>query len=321
MSVTINCQECRKPIKLLQPATSQTPISCCHCGAVFFLQPIETAPVDELVSPLGSKMEAEIREPGFRGLEPLPPLTLPDRPLESPAAPPIAFIPLKPPAPPQTANLGEKLTSAPMPMVIAEDDDDDEDGFPAAVDVPRHLQRSFRTNWMESLLGATLLLAVIAVMCATGFVIWRAFRPTTNTPTTDSQAVNDVEIPTVARSKELPRPPELIGFWTSRCDDGSHSALHFREDGQVVVYSIGAVNPLPTLARWYFVGMQGRSHVLEIGSQLSAPGNYLFYLDFTCPDAFVVSKTVRFGDTVNNDVRYVRSKLPANAIKVPDLPP
>jgi len=286
---------------------------------IFFLQPVETAPVDELERPIGSKTEAEIHEPGFRGLEPLPPLSLPDRPLESPAAP-IAFIPLKPPAPSQPANLAETLMSAPMPMVIAEDDDD-EDGFPAAVDVPRHLQRSFRTNWMESLLGATLLLAVIAVVSAAGFVVWRAFRPTANTPTADSQAVAEGELPTVVRAKELPRPPELMGYWTSRCDDGSHSALHIRDDGQIVVYSVGALNPMPTLARWYFVGMQGRSHVLEIGNQLSAPGNYLFYVDFTCPDAFVVSKTVRFGDAINNDVRYVRSKLPADAIKVPDLPP
>jgi hypothetical protein len=210
--------------------------------------------------------------------------------------------------------------------------------MPKPVELPDHLQRNFRTRWMESVLGAALVLLLVVAACAGGFVlikaVWMNTKPAAgrepsglapvDTTPGDAQTTQPPQTePTVFPSEPLPRPDRLVGGWDSRADDGSHSQFDFMADGTVVITSVAA----PRIkAFWYVVQQQYDDLVIEVGPEFGAFGNFQLVLRFSGVDAFTAVRTVHRGITTLTDLRYVRVGPPRDwfaskpAAPVPALP-
>jgi hypothetical protein len=196
-------------------------------------------------------------------------------------------------------------------------------GMPRPVELPEHLQRNFRTRWMESVLGSALVLLLIVVASAGGFVLVRtvwANRPpardteadgspsaasTTASTAASKAAPSNVPI-LAAPAKPLAESDRLPGVWESRADDGSQSGFDFQPDGQVIIVQAG--NPRPPSVRtfWYPVDQRGDDVTIEIGPEFGGVGNYRYVLRFTAPDAFTMTRIIRYGAFFPEELRYVR---------------
>src|SRR5882724_913529 len=94
-AAAIGCPQCGTQLRLLRPATMHTEIACCICGATFYMQPIETAPMSEAV--VSPQRAFGVVRPVLRAT---PPSTRPsDRGARLPADPPAAMTTPAPPAP------------------------------------------------------------------------------------------------------------------------------------------------------------------------------------------------------------------------------
>src|SRR5215207_7926572 len=72
------CPQCLAELRLLQPATATTPISCCQCGTAFYIQAVATAPLSA-----APPRPADPTRPPLRLVSPPPP---PPAPPPAPAA-------------------------------------------------------------------------------------------------------------------------------------------------------------------------------------------------------------------------------------------
>jgi hypothetical protein len=320
-AAAIECPQCGTQLRLLRPATIHTPIACCICGASFYLQPIETAPLSEAAIAPRRPINGQGR-PAFRIVS--PPRRGPgDRGPRAPGDPPPTMSTPAPPAP------GPGTRSAP--------------GMPRPVDLPDHLQRNFRTRWMESVLGAVLVLLLVVAACAGAFVlfktIWKDRPAATNssdgpdasdTPADDTKsatpAIGDPKTgnhpassPTSAGvlAKALPRPESLTGAWESRVDDGSYSSFVFRSDGTVDIAQAGDPPPPPKSYHWSLVDQKGDELILDVGAELGAMGNTRMTIRVAAPDAFTLVKSICHGLVQpGGDLRYIRTG-PATAAPTP----
>ncbi len=339
--VAIECPQCGTPLRLLRPATIHTPIACCICGATFYLEPVETAPMSETMIAPRRTVNGQGR-PVFRSASP-PGHPVSDRAARPPGDAPSAMTTPVPPAPVPGTRFAP--------------------GMPRPVELPEHLNRAFRTRWLESVLGASLILLLVVAACAGGFVLlrtlWapRSTGPTaladvptgTETPDNDSKSgrasagnPDSVGATTAAANsagtaqKMLPRPESLSGTWESRVDDGSQSSFVFRPDGTVDVAQAG--DPPPPIAQynWYLVEQRGDILVLDIGPELGQMGNARLTIRFPGPDAFTLLKFIRHGlIQPGGELRYIlsgpptaRSARPSKVastlvpfIGLPNLPP
>jgi hypothetical protein len=209
--------------------------------------------------------------------------------------------------------------------------------MPKPVELPEHLQRNFRTRWMESVLGAALVLLLVVAACAGGFMLVQAIwsRNATSTPSTDVPSEPEGPAPadapatgrTIAASAQgvgsagpLPRPDYLFGVWESRADDGSNSTFTFRPDGTALLSQAGDPPPPPAEYKYFVAENTGGLLVLELGSDFRAVGNTRLSVRFTSPDAFTMVKHVRVGIPQHgSDLRYIRTGPPPAA--APASPP
>jgi hypothetical protein len=319
-AAAIECPQCGTQLRLLRPATVHTPIACCICGATFYLEPVETAPMTEAVSAPRRPINGQGR-PAFRTGSP-PGRRSPDR---APGDPPPTMSTPAPPAP------GPGTRSAP--------------GMPRPVELPDHLQRGFRTRWLESVLGALLVLLLVVAACAGGFVLLRTIwapqplAPSAgaDVPAADSSAGNSKSAAATpaagdpssgiapngpgaaagAAAKNLPRPEALAGTWESRVDDGSHSSFVFRSDGTVDIAQAGDPPPPPSRYNWFVIERRGADLVLDVGPDLGAMGNTRMTIQLAGPDAFTLVKSVCHGLIQGSgELRYVRTG-PATAAPTP----
>jgi hypothetical protein len=289
----IECPQCKTQLRMLRPATVHTPIACCMCGATFYLQPVETAPV--------GPADGRYDYPGRPGLRPgVPPnrRMVPERRPRSPDDPPPTMTTPAPPAPVPGTH------SAP--------------GMPKPVKLPEHLQRNFRTRWLESVLGAALVLLLVVALCAGGFVLVRSIwsRPDLAAPTNpesdDSEvAASSPDRPPIAQTyqppKALTRPATLFGQWESRVDDGSSSTFVFHPDGKVLISQAGDPPPAPFESNWYVYESKGEEMILDVGPEFAAMSNTRIKLRMTGPDAFTVMSQVRHGlNMATGELRYIR---------------
>jgi len=280
-----------------------TPIACCICGATFYLQPIETAPAGPAGTADGGY--GYPGRPGFRPGTPANRRLIPERRPRSPDDPPPAMTTPAPPAPVPGTH------SAP--------------GMPKPVQLPEHLQRSFRTRWLESVLGAALVLLVVVAACAGGFVLIKSIWAPPETTTTQSESdIAAVEpdrppaAPVYTPPKALPRPPALFGQWESRVDDGSSSAFVFQPDGKVVISQAGDPPPPPYEGNWYVSENKGQEMTLDVGPEFAAMSNTRIRLLMTGPDAFTVLSQIRHGlNMAAGELRYIRVGPPPAATSAP----
>src|SRR5205823_188304 len=137
-------------------------------------------------------------------------------------------------------------------------------GMPRPVELPDHLQRTFRTRWMESVLGAVLVLLLVIAACAGGFVLLRTVWPAPAktaadgavAPADPALAADPVPLLGTA-ANPLPRPDRLAGTWESRMDDGSHSAFEFRRDGAVLITQAGDPPRPAHRGEWFLAEQRG----------------------------------------------------------------
>jgi hypothetical protein len=215
--------------------------------------------------------------------------------------------------------------------------------MPRPVELPDHLQRNFRTRWMESVLGAALVLLLIVAACAGGFVlirtVWNSAPAARETaaaekadPTTPSAGPSAAPAPagfaTVlgGSAQPLARPDRMTGTWESRADDGSHSVFVFYADGSVIIAPAGEPKPPTVSANWFLVEQPGDDLMIEVGPEFGAVGNYRFNLRFTAADAFTLTRTIHHGINHPGDLRYIRvgppqDPQPAPAKIGPPVPP
>jgi hypothetical protein len=206
--------------------------------------------------------------------------------------------------------------------------------MPRPVELPEHLQRNFRTRWMESVLGATLVLLVVVAVTAGGFVVIRSIWPTQPTaareadaePTADGPADGTPAAPTPADAallkpaKPLDRPVELAGEWDSRADDGSHSAFDFHPDGTVVITPANYPQTPAVRAQWYVADQRGDDLAVDVGTEFGAAGNYRFVLRFNGLESFTLTRTIRNGVSTSSQLRYVRVGPPRFGVTAAEKP-
>jgi hypothetical protein len=306
--VAIECPQCRTQLRLLAQATVHTPISCCMCGATFYLQPIETAPLsDDVVAP--RRAAAPGPRASFRVISP------PSRGTRRVEGPRATALTAPVPPPPQSG-----ARAAP--------------GMPKPVELPDHLQRNFRTRWMESVLGAALVLLLVVAACAGGFVlirtIWTKPAPvhreeeaaaagdaTSTQATPTSNYTPDIASVLGGSAQPLARPDQMAGTWESRADDGSHSIFVFFPNGKIVIAPAGEPRPKPLETDWFLAEKQGDDALIEVGPAAGSVGNYMFNLRFTAEDAFTLTKTIHHGIIHPGDLRYIRIGPPEQLPSVP----
>jgi hypothetical protein len=317
----IECPQCGTQLRMLRPATIHTPIACCICGATFYLKPIETAPIsDTAIRPRRMVNTGPGTRPMFRVVS--PPSRLPAE--RAPGDPPPAMSTPAPPPP----SPGTRFAP----------------GMPRPVELPDHVQRGFRTRWMESVLGAALVLLIVVAVCAGGFMLIKSIwgiRSTAPTPAAEeggpaedpnaqppaSTDPANPDAPVTEHSlgaKPLPRPDNLIGTWESRVDDGSTSSFVFRPDGRLTLTQAGDPPPPPSDYTWYLAARQGEDLVLEVGPAFGTMNNARLTLRLTSPDAFTLVKHIRGGIVQGGvDLRYVRTSHGAAAAPFvgPPAPP
>lgn len=195
--------------------------------------------------------------------------------------------------------------------------------MPRPVELPDYARRGFRTRWMESVLGAALVLLLVIAACAGAFVLLRTIWPATGKATADGAAAPDRAATAAAdtaepaavlaaTAKPLPRPTQLVGTWESRTDDGSHSAFEFRADGSVRIGQAGDPPPPPLRGQWFLAEQRGGEMVIEVGPEYGAVGNFRFVLRPTSPDAFTLVRTLRLGiaQPSGQNLRFVRAAAP-----------
>jgi hypothetical protein len=287
----IECPQCKTHLRLLRPATVHTPIACCICGATFYLQPVETAPAADV----GAHGYGYPGRPGFRPAGPPNRRLAADRRPRSPDDPPPALT--TPAPPPPTPG----MRAAP--------------GMPRPVNVPEHLQRNFRTRWLESVLGAALILLLVVGACAGGFMLLRSFWPRndqTNATTAEADAPETAPdqppvAPVYTLPKALPRPAALFGEWESRVDDGSTSTLMFSPDGKVVIAQAGDPPPPPFQGNWYLFEHKGDDLLLDVGAEFNGMSNTRIKLRMAGPDALTLVSQIRHGlEQAGGELRYIR---------------
>jgi hypothetical protein len=316
------CPQCGTQLRLLKQATLNTPIACCICGTTFYIQPVETAPLEPTDGRLTARGPSSFQvrntgaggsgsRPAFRVISPPPPsVNRPPQPAErrprSPDEPPPTMS-APPPPPPTEGTRG---------------------GMPKPVELPDHLSRGFRTSWMESVLGAVLVLLLVVAVCAGGFFVihalWARHVETRQAqqrgsessvvedtkPADDGKATpapaGDVPAPVFGPPKALPRPEVLFGTWESRVDDGSQSSFLFRPDGTVTIEE--AIDRPPTHTNWYLAERKGDDLVIELGGAFGTMNNTRMTLHMTSPDAFTLTKNIRIGIVqAGGELRYVRA--------------
>jgi hypothetical protein len=202
--------------------------------------------------------------------------------------------------------------------------------MPKPVELPDHIQRGFRTRWMESVLGAILVLLLVVAACALGFVLVKYIRSRSAAPSISADATGDPEptagdqqpanstpavgdsksanpIPVVGVPKSLPRPAYLAGMWESRLDDGMTSAFIFRTDGSAVIIQAGDPPPPPSFFNWFLVSHKGDEHIIDIGPEFGQIGNARITIRLTSADAFSMLRQMRAGIVQpGGELRYVR---------------
>lgn len=288
--VAIECPQCGTQLRLLRPATVHTPIACCICQATFYLQPVETAPMSE---PLDGRGPATPFRPIRPGQRP------PERRPRSPDDPPPAMTTPPPPEPPGTRA---------------------RPGMPKPVQLPEHLQKTFRSHTLDSVLGIGLVLLVVVGVCAGGFMLIKWY--TNRSATADSAQAAEGgpagadEPPLDFGPKDLPRPEALFGEWESRADDGSVSSFTFWPDGRVKILQASDVPQPPVEGNWYLVQHKGDDLEIEVGPNLGTVGNTRLTLLMTGPDAFTIMKHIHDGlPASTGQLRYIRLR------SVPAEPP
>jgi hypothetical protein len=300
----VDCPKCAAQLRLLRPATLHTPIACCICGATFYMQPIETAPMTDANGKSGQSA-GSIR-PAFHAAS--PPQTHPhDRAARS-----------------SSTNPGEMTTPAPPPPSPGTRS---APGMPKPVELPDHMQRGFRTRWLESVLGAVLVLLIVVAVCAGGFVLLRAIRFSSSSPVSPAEGKADAAagdqaptnstapggdsqttVPAVTGFKPLPRPNALTGLWESRLDDGGSSCFVFRQDGTAVIVQNGDPPPPPSFYNWFLVDHKGDDLVIDIGPDFGQMGNTRLTVRLTSADAFTMVRHMRAGVVMPDfNLRYVRA--------------
>jgi hypothetical protein len=211
--------------------------------------------------------------------------------------------------------------------------------MPQPVQLPDHLQRNFRTSWMDSVLGASLVLLLLVAACAGGFVlirtVWTNPEPVHREPepTADAQPATDTpaapDTPPMQKSllgspgQPIDREVRLIGTWESRADDGSSSLFIFFPNGKIVIAPVGERQPLES--KWYLVEQQGEDTMIEVGPECGMKGNFRFSFHVITPDAFTLSKTIHNGIVHSDELRYIRvgppRELSTPSVKIVAEPP